>query len=182
MSKKLSILICGLKERKELLLHLGNQLKMQGNSDVEILANIDDGAIPIGKKRNDLLNNSRGEYVCFVDDDDVISPFYVSKILEAIESKPDCVGLEGIIIQKNIGPRKFIHSIQYDDWFEENDIYYRCPNHLNPIKRDIACFVGFPDISYHEDVDFSKRVKEHLKTEVYIKEPIYFYYPYNNNR
>lgn len=179
MSKKLSILICGLKNREPVLLNLAKCLKFQGTSDVEILANIDNGENPIGKKRNELLANAKGEYVCFVDDDDYVSPLYVSKILKSIENKPDCVGIEGIIVQQGQGPKKFIHSLRYSEWFEENNVYYRCPNHLNPVKREIACSVGFPDLYYHEDRDYSMRIKPHLKTEEYINDPIYFYYPNN---
>ena len=107
----------------------------------------------------------------------MISPFYVFGILQAIQSKPDCCGLEGIITQRNIGPKKFVHSLKYEDWFEKDDIYYRCPNHLNPIKREIALDAKFPDKSWQEDKDFSERLKGKLKTEVYISGPIYYYYP-----
>jgi glycosyltransferase involved in cell wall biosynthesis len=177
MSKKLSILICGLKEREKLLLNLAKCLKFQGTSEIEILANIDNGEISIGQKRNQLLGASKGEYICFVDDDDYVSPLYITKILKAIQESPDCVGIEGYIVQKGQGPKKFIHSLKYDEWFEKDNIYYRCPNHLNPIKREIACSVGFPEKFYHEDRDFSLTVKPLLKTESYIEEPIYFYYP-----
>jgi len=177
MSKKLSVLICGLKEREQLIMNMARVLRYQGTSDVEILANIDNGDNPIGKKRNLLLDNSKGEYICYIDDDDMISPFYISKILKAIEKKPDCVGLEGIIVQKGQGQRKFIHSVRYNDWFEENNIYYRCPNHLNPVKREFALNTRFPETYYHEDKDYSMRIKQLLKTEEYIDEPMYFYYP-----
>lgn len=179
MSKRLSILICGIKSRESLLMNLAKTLKHQGNNSVEILASIDSGESPIGRKRNELLDNSKGDYVCFVDDDDQVSPFYISRILKAVETNPDCVGIEGIIVQKGIGPRKFIHSLRYNDWYEDNNVYYRCPNHLNPIKREIAMGIKFPEISYHEDRDFSIRLKDHLKTEEYIEDPIYFYYPSN---
>jgi cellulose synthase/poly-beta-1,6-N-acetylglucosamine synthase-like glycosyltransferase len=171
--------MCGLKSREQLMLNMGKVLKLQGNQHVEILASVDNGETPIGKKRNELLGQSKGEYVCFVDDDDMISPYYVHNILNALETKPDCVGIEGVIVQKNQPPRLFIHSLKYKEWFEENGIYYRCPNHLNPIKREIACSVGFPEKYYHEDRDFSLVVKDKLSTEVYIHEPIYYYYPSN---
>jgi glycosyltransferase involved in cell wall biosynthesis len=177
MNKKLSILMCGLKDREPLLMNLAKILKTQGDGRIEILANIDAGESSIGKKRNELLYSAKGEYVCFVDDDDMISPYYISKILNGIETNPDCVGIKGVIVQRNIQPRIFIHSVQYKDWYEENKIYYRCPNHLNPIKREIAKQVGFPDVSYHEDQNFSLRVKDLLKTESFIDEPLYFYYP-----
>jgi glycosyltransferase involved in cell wall biosynthesis len=177
MEKKLSILICGIKERESILMNLARILKLQGDGRIEILANIDNGESSIGKKRNELLESSKGEYVCFVDDDDNVSPFYIHNIIKALEGNPYCVGIKGIIVQKNHKPKTFIHSIKYKDWYEENGIYYRCPNHLNPIKREIAKTVGFPNLSYHEDKDFSIRVKDFLKIENFIDDPIYFYYP-----
>jgi glycosyltransferase involved in cell wall biosynthesis len=177
MHKRLSILVCSTEERKGCFQNLARVLKAQSNSYVELLANIDNGLKTIGAKRNELLESAKGDYVCFVDDDDMLSPFYTSKILEAIKTNPDCCGLEGIITFSCKYPKKFIHSLRYDHWFEKEDIYYRCPNHLNTIKREIALDTKFPDKSWQEDLDFSTRLKGKLKTEVYIDEPIYYYYP-----
>jgi cellulose synthase/poly-beta-1,6-N-acetylglucosamine synthase-like glycosyltransferase len=177
MDKRLSILTVTLESRSQIFHNLAKALKSQANSSVEMLANCDNGEKSIGQKRNELLQAARGDYVVFVDDDDMVSPFYIYGILKAIESNPDCCGIEGIITLQNVGPKKFIHSLQYNEWFKRDGIYYRCPNHLNPIKREIAIEAGFPEKSWQEDQDFSYRLKGKLKTEVYIKGPIYFYYP-----
>ena len=177
MSKRLSILTATMHERNGVFRNLAKVLKAQSTPEVEMLAICDNGELSIGAKRNQLLEAAKGDYVCFVDDDDMISPFYIRGILTAIQDNPDCVGIEGIITMNKIGPKKFVHSLQYTDWFEENDIYYRCPNHLNPIKREIALDIKFPETSWQEDQDFSMRLKGKLKTEVFIRGPIYFYYP-----
>jgi glycosyltransferase involved in cell wall biosynthesis len=177
MSKRLSILTVTVDARRAIFENLARVLKAQSNSDVEMLANCDNGSKSIGQKRNELLQAAKGDYVVFVDDDDMVSPFYTFGILEAIKSNPDCCGMEGIITLNRIGPKKFIHSIQFQDWFEKDDVYYRCPNHLNPIKREIALDTMFTDKSWQEDKDFSEGLKGKLKTEVYIRGPIYFYYP-----
>lgn len=177
MSKRLSILTVTIEPRKEIFRNLARVLHAQSDKQIELLASCDNGERSIGAKRNDLLLAAKGDYVVFIDDDDMVSPYYVSGILRGIQSNPDCCGIEGIITHKNVGPKKFIHSIQFEDWFEKDNIYYRCPNHLNPIKREIALDTMFADKSYQEDKDFSERLKGKLKTEVYIKGPIYFYYP-----
>ena len=177
MNKKLSILIVTLKSRENLFLNLKRILKNQITPEVEVLVSCDEKEHSIGYKRNNLLQSATGDYVCYVDDDDLVSPFYISKILKAIENKPDCVGLRGVIILKGIGPRIFEHSVQIKSWYEKNNIYYRCPNHLNPIKREIAQSVGFPDISNQEDRAFSFNIQGKLKTETLIEEPVYYYYP-----
>lgn len=173
--KDLSILICSLNSREQMLKKLLEQLKKQKTNSLEILVEKDDGSMLIGDKRNLLLKNSSGKYVAFVDDDDEVSNDYVYKILNGIEKEPDCLGLEGIITTDSKRPKKFIHSLQYKKWFESNGIYYRNPNHLNAIKRDIALKVGFSSKSHGEDRDFSMAVLPHLKTEYYIEGPIYYY-------
>jgi glycosyltransferase involved in cell wall biosynthesis len=151
--------------------------------NVEILCQIDNGEATIGQKRNDLLSNAKGEYLCFIDDDDRISSNYISLVLEAIQKNPDCCSLNGLIITNGINPKNFIHSIKYNSWYEENNIYYRPPNHLNCIKSQIAKQFKFPCISNGEDRDWSMQIASSglLKTESEINETIY-YYDYISNK
>lgn len=180
MKKKLSILTCSLTERKKLFhileKHLIKQIKKDFN--VELLVNVDNGEKTIGLKRNELLNAATGEYVAFIDDDDWVSDDYIKRILTAIKFKnPDCCGIEGTLKLNTEYKQKFIHSIKYDNWYSKGYTHYRCPNHLNPIRKEIALSVGFKNVSYGEDFDFSLRLKPLLKTEVYIKGEIYTYRP-----
>lgn len=172
----LSILICSLTSRHKTLNELVVELKRQKTDRVEILAEIDGGQITTGAKRNLLLERAQGDYIAFVDDDDMVSEDYVEKILKAIETRPDCCGIEGIItFEKRQESRLFIHSLQHKEWFEMDKVYYRCPNHLSPVKRELALQTGFPDKTIGEDRDYSLRLLSLLKTEVYIDGPIYFY-------
>lgn len=177
MSKiKLSILICSLVERDSLLKRLLGVLENQRTEEVEILINTDNKQISTGMKRNKLLESSCGEYISFVDDDDLVSDDYITRIFEAIKTSPDCVGIEGIMTDINSGKKNmFIHSLQYKSWFTKNGIYYRCPNHLSPVKRNLALKAGFPNITVSEDHEYSKKLLPFLKTEVYIDIPIYYY-------
>jgi len=175
MSKKLSILICSLQSRADKLQRLMNVLQPQLNDDVEVILKSDNGEMKIGTKRNLLLEEAQGDYISFVDDDDLVSEDYVKKIIEAVKTKPDCCGLQGIITFQGQSPRMFIHSLKYKEWFEQNNIYYRCPNHLNPIKRDLALTVKFQEINFGEDKDFSTRLLPLLKEEVFIPGVIYHY-------
>lgn len=175
MSKKLSILICSLNSRSEKLERLMRILAPQIDDSVEIITNIDNGELKIGAKRNELVRKSQGEYISFVDDDDLVSEDYVRKILNAIVEKPDCCGIQGIITFQGQSPRMFIHSLQYKTWFEKNEVYYRCPNHLNPVKREIAIKVAFPEENFGEDRNYSERLLPLLNTEKFINGVIYRY-------
>jgi glycosyltransferase involved in cell wall biosynthesis len=175
MSKKLSILICSLESRAEKLSRLLRVLNPQVNDLVEIITSIDNGEKKIGSKRNELIQKAQGDYISFIDDDDLVSEDYVSKILEAIKSDPDCCGIQGVITFQGTSPRTFIHSLSYKTWFEKNEIYYRCPNHLNPVKRSIAIQVGFPEENFGEDRNYSERLLPLLKTEKFINGVLYKY-------
>ena len=195
-NKKLSILICSIKGRERLLQNLVDKLKEQTTNEVEILIEIDSKEITIGAKRNILLKRARGDYICFIDDDDRISKDYIAKILEAIKSNPDCCSLKGHLRRKvnqktlqlqrirrrreelkegGIRVNIFIHSLKYKTWFEKDGIYYRCPNHLNTVKRELALQVGFPDIMKGEDLAYSFKLLLLLKVEAVIEGVIYFY-------
>jgi len=174
--KKLAILICSLYKRERCLNELLTVLNPQIISDVEIIIEKDNGELKVGAKRNLLIDKTSDFQFCsFIDDDDLVSPNYVSKILKALESNPDCIGIEGIITFNGNRPKKFIHSMKYSKWDETQEAYLRYPNHLNPIKTNLVKQVRFPETNYGEDKDFSDRIYPLLKTEVYIPEPIYFY-------
>lgn len=176
---KLSILICSIFSRKNFLDRLLNVLEKQKTDDVEILVNSDFSIKKIGEKRNELLDMAQGDYLCFIDDDDLVSDDYISSILDAIKDGPDCVGIEGIMTTNGQNPKKFIHSLRYSKWYEKNGVYLRCPNHLSPIKSSIAKTVRFPEISHGEDKIYSEKIYSLLKKETYIDRPIY-YYLYNS--
>ena len=172
---KLSILICSLERRKQLLGRLLFELDKQKNNDVEIITSIDNGIATLGSKRNKLLQQAKGDYISFIDDDDLISENYVKNILLATENKPDCCSLEGVIFRDMNNPKRFVHSLRYNSWYEQCGIYYRCPNHLNAVKREIASRVGFPEINSGEDRDFSTKLYSLLQTECYINNCMYYY-------
>lgn len=180
---KLSILICGLKERQEMLEELLVDFQEQiedaelvNGKDIEVLTMIDDRQITTGAKRNALLLRSSGDYICFFDDDDKPSRFYIPLIMKAIEEKPDVIGMRGIYYQDGEYVGIFEHSIQHKEWSNVSNIFKRCPNHLNPIRKEHALETRFLDITVGEDRDYSMRISPLLKTEVLIEKPIYLYY------
>ncbi len=173
---RLSILICSLDERKYFLDRILSLVNPQiDGADVEVLVDLDNREKTIGKKRNDLLDRAKGDYVCFVDDDDIIPSYYIKEIMQALTTSPDCVGFKGVITTNNQNPRTFIHTLSCEKWHEENGRYYRCPNHWNPIKRVFALEARFPEICWGEDHQYSMAVKPLLKTEVYIDKNMYYY-------
>ncbi len=171
---RLSILICSLKERKKRLKRLLEELEKQQHKAVEILINIDDKKITTGAKRNRLLKKAKGDYIAFIDDDDMVSVNYVVKILEALKTDPDCCSLEGLLFRPN-QRYPFYHTIECTGWYQKDGKYYRTPNHLNTVKRELALQTGFLEINRGEDVDYSTRLRPLLETESYIEGLLYYY-------
>jgi glycosyltransferase involved in cell wall biosynthesis len=169
----LSVLICTIPTRKALFDDLINSLESQWVEGVEILYNDQGGTV--GSKRQTLLNQAKGDYVSFVDDDDSVSENYISSIIEATKTKPDCIGICGIMTTNGMLKKNWYISMDYHSWHEEKGCYYRHTNHLSPVKREIALQVGFPDKSHGEDYDYSMGLRNKLKTEVKIPFGIYHY-------
>lgn len=179
---KLSILIATIPSRKESFYSLLDNLNYQlcTTQGVEILSD-DSIHINIGQKRNSLLLRAKGEYIIFADDDDEVSQNYVSLILKAIESKPDCVAINGTITTNGKDEKKWFISRVYGRWYTGKDwIYYRTPNHISPVRRELALKAGFPEICHGEDHTYSMRLLPLLKTETTIEQPIY-HYKYRND-
>jgi glycosyltransferase involved in cell wall biosynthesis len=179
----LSILIPSTTERSELLNTLSENLKKQiieCDQNVEIIVFTDNKELSIGAKRNQLMEIARGEYVCYFDDDDMPSPNYIELILKAIESKPDCCSLKGIITWNGQNPEIFEHSIKYKEWRTatfSNPKYERPPNHLNVIKSSIAKRFKFPELNHGEDSEWSEAILKSglIQIEAYIEQVIYNY-------
>lgn len=178
-----SILICTIEGREQCFEYITNKLWRQieaaGLQDkIEILVYKDKrGEHTTGHKRSVLLNQSKGKYVCCVDDDDDLHDEYVSMIYNAILDDKDCVSLVGIRTHNGQWPSIFIHSAQYDDYFTKDGIDYRPPNHLNPLKRAIGIQFLFPNITISEDSawTFAIAASKIVQTESVITTPYYFY-------
>lgn len=136
-----------------------------------------------GQKRNRLIQEARGDFIAFIDDDDLVAPNYVDSILGVIRNHPspsklDCIGLVGQISwhgERRTSPRKFIHTLECKEWHEKDGVYYRTPNHLNPIAARHAKAVPFPDITVGEDHVWSNAIRPLLRHEILIEDTLYFY-------
>ena len=183
----LSVLIPTVISRKKKFVELVSMLNAQRAAlpmpdRVEILTLSDNGELMVGAKRNKLLEMATGEYVCFFDDDDVPMGNYITLILEALETRPDVVGI-GIIWLDNYfdSIRLLIRSLDYKwtHWMireGNNSITCGRPAHLNPTRRSIAITEKFPEnCTAGEDADWSARISPKLKTCVNIDQPIYCY-------
>lgn len=171
---KLSILIATMPIRAHKLANLRQVLDRQLTPEVEVITDISMN-YNIGIKRNKLLGLASGKYIVFQDDDDLIASDYIEKILNAIETEPDCIGISGVITTNGRNEMQWHISKDFKMWHQRGNIYYRTPNHISPVKRELALAAGFPEISFGEDYEYSMRLLPMLKTEVKIPGTLYHY-------
>lgn len=186
MKPVLSILVCTIASRREFLTALLKAFMPQIGVKVELIIASDDGEVSIGEKRNRLLDEAWGEYVCFFDDDDKPSPDYSMRILQALKSKPDCVGFKVRRTVDGVPDGESIHTMR----FERNgnfivpgksSRYERVPNHLNPVRVELARQVGFKPWNMGEDTDYGARLRPMLQREEFI-DAVLYHYDYRTDR
>lgn len=184
----LSILICHTPDRQDFLRRLNAVLDPQLVNGVKVF--IDDSRYKtIGSKRNDLLARADGEYVAFIDDDDLVSKDYIRLQMQGIKQGVDCCSLKGIITEDGQNPLIFEHSIKYSEYKTVEGSapgevrYERYPNHLNCIKSSIAKQFMFPEKNHGEDTDWATQIFKSglIKSEHYIPYVTY-YYEYRRNK
>ncbi len=183
--KLLSVLILTLPTRIEsysnLIRNLNQQVVLNNLMDsVQILSLCDTKELSVGNKRNVLLNQSCGRYVCFIDDDDIISNDYLIKIISALNSNSDVITFCGEYVE-NHTRKPFSISLIHRGNYNYPNIFYRLPNHLCPVKREIAMSCMFSDKNFGEDSDYAERINKHIKNEFHIQDKLYFYM-YDSNK
>lgn len=175
----LSICVLGVLNRLQFLNKFLSTLYKQTSTfnDVEVLFLLDNKKSTIGTKRQQLLNQAKGEFIVFIDDDDVISDNYVAKIRETcIDNLETDIITYLVSVSINNGPYKLCkYSLYNAKDYNTNTTYYRIPNHICVVKTDIAKSIGYKDISFGEDSDYAKRLLPKLKRECSINEVLYMY-------
>jgi hypothetical protein len=178
---KLSILIPTVTGREEKLQRLRDILipQMEAiNKEAEIVEIIiakDNKEISIGRKRHKLIEQAKGEYIVFVDDDDTVSSDYINQILKNLGA--DAIGflIDCYYDGEYTGRAKA--SRVYNNWAENVDgfRYVRNIYHKTPHLRSLALQTGFKDLRFGEDYEYCMRLASLIKTENFIDQVLYFY-------
>lgn len=178
--RRLSILIATLGWRKESFNKLLDALLPQvERNNIEVVAYWNNGEKSIGEIRQALIEDAKGEYVCFIDDDDMVPDCYCDEICWALGK--DYVGFEVQLFNEGkVMPRVF-HSIRYGVWHDDETGYYRGVTHLNPIKRELAIQGSFGKQGLGEDESWSRSVTPLVRTENYIDKIMYYYHHSNEH-
>jgi glycosyltransferase involved in cell wall biosynthesis len=142
---------------------------------VEIIYLIDNKTIMLGDKRNIMVDIAKGKYITFVDCDDRIANDYITTLLDACKSNCDSIVFEVSVSLNENPPKTCYYSKNFKKDFNTPDSYYRLPNHICCIKREVSKKVSFPSLKKAEDAGYAKLLARHLKTEFKIDKVLYYY-------
>lgn len=139
-------------------------------NDIELIVNTDE--VKVGEKRQRCLEMAQGEYINFIDDDDLIAHDYVETIYPLLDGV-DYVGFKLQMYQDGVKQKPTAHSLRHKTWSEDEKGYYRGVTHLNPLKTELAKQSTFRG-SDGEDKRWAETIT--AKTQHYIGRFMYFYF------
>lgn len=144
---------------------------------VEVLYLGDTKTLTVGAKRNKLAQIATGQYITFVDDDDMLNSLYLIELIKAIDRYPniDVVNFNVSISINGSSAKPVMYSKEYLQDKNLHDRYLRIPNHLMCFKRELVLSTPYLDINFEEDAKWAKAVLPKIATEHVIDKTLYFY-------
>jgi hypothetical protein len=176
-----SILIPTLAGRQASLARLLDVLLPQAEAvpGIEVVALYNNGSRPLTDIRQDLLDDARGEFISFIDDDDLVVPDFAYTVIMAMgDPDTDAVGFQARIFEDGDPVQLAFHSIRFTrQWFADISGAYRDWTLLNPVRTAIARKGDFRLCrELGEDYDFRSQIAHLLHRDEYIPRVLYLYY------
>ena len=142
---------------------------------VEILILTDNKTRHLGDKRNVMVDMAQGRYVVHVDDDDRLNPTYITSLLAAAATDADVITFDVSVSLNGSTPKLCRYSLDYRADRNLADGYERLPNHLMPVRRELALQAPFQPILKGEDSAYARDIRPLLTTEHHIDRVLYHY-------
>lgn len=138
-----------------------------------------DGSPSLPKIRQSLVNGCTSDYLSFVDDDDLVSPYYAAEIVKALETRPDYVGFQVQCYSNGAPTAVAYHSLEYKRWRNLPGRYERDISHINPIRTSVARQADFSltRSGGAEDRAWADQIRRRglLRTQVLVPRILYHY-------
>jgi glycosyltransferase involved in cell wall biosynthesis len=185
MQPLLSILTPAIPERlpklQRLALLLEPQLRQFPHS-VEWLSFVDPrGCRTIGEKRDDLVQLARGQFVAFVDDDDLVQPTYVASLVQALsvvvaDNEPvDVITFrQEAIIERHRSEVRF-NLRAGNEAFNPGGVTQRAAWHVCAWRSSLAKRFHFEASNYGEDWSWARHLNLDARGEIHIPEILHTY-------
>lgn len=184
----LSILIPSIPKRYGILAKLAGELYKQklymqtfhsSLGEIEIIVDGSerflDGGLSIGKKREKLVTEANGKYLCFLDDDEQIAPNYLETLVRLCIQDKDVCTFRSLAKLDN-----YWTVINMELGFMNEDatpirVVNRNAWHVCPVKSKWAKLHTFDDINYGEDWKWFEQVLKHCETQAHTDAVIHSY-------
>jgi len=177
-----SILVPTLASRQVKLKRLLDVLLPQAEAcpyPVEVVALHNNSEKSLAEYRQALLQDARGAWVSFVDDDDMVDECFVELITKALAAEdPDFVAFRAAYYVDGVQhPLPVITGIQHKGWHDGADALYRDVTHLNPVRASIAKKADFrAESAGMEDWSYVSQIRPLLRTQAEIDRVLYHYF------
>lgn len=175
-----SILIPTLSSRRDKLRRLLDVLLPQAKAHggVEVVGLHNDAEKPLAEYRQALLEDARGKYLSFIDDDDLVEPDFISAVTAAMDTGTDYIAFPNAYYRDGQrDPVPTLVGIHYDGWYDTGDARYRDITHVNPVRAALAKQADFrAESDGSEDWSYVSQLRPLLKTQVLIDRVLYHYY------
>lgn len=185
----LSILIPTIPERHERFTNLYNELMRQKTvfdtfhdtiGEVQVLVNSDirflDGGLSIGKKREALVQDAIGKYLCFLDDDEGVAPNYLESLMRLCMEDNDIITFRAFVNLSNMWAlvNMDLNNIE-NEQIHPDGIVNRPPWHTCPVKSHYAKSFPFPDLNNAEDFVWMESVLKCCHTQSHTDKILFSY-------
>ncbi len=182
MKPLLTICTPAIIERSDQVLALAREIEAQTKKakltpeQVEHLILYDNRSMTVGEKRQRLFEAARGEYVAFVDDDDLILPGYIASICNAcVKSGADVVTFKQLA-RFNESEATVVFRIGYpDEPFQHGIEIKRGPWHVNAWKKSLVATCCYRSTNYGEDYDWALQARALIRRGAHIDSVLHEY-------
>jgi glycosyltransferase involved in cell wall biosynthesis len=161
----------------ELIAVLAPQLEKY-NGDIMGLIYWNNFEAPLGNVRQAMLKAARGQYVAFIDDDDMISDDYCDQIYPLLDGV-DHIGMKLKFTSGGQPQRPVYHTIKAKGWYDDDTGFYRKITAKDPIKRELALLGDYSKGDFEKGVSeeeiWAEAVIPYVETEHFIDKEIYHY-------
>lgn len=159
--------------RRRILMLLEPQLEKY--DDIELLIFEDNCKRNYGSKLQTMVNMAQGEYLNFIDDDDMVSEKYIDTLYPLLDGV-DCVGFTGHISINDDKTLPVHYNLKYKTPENRSDGYFRYIQHLNPIRSELVRQIPY-DGHFAADTSWSSKAQEMnlLETQNTADGVLYYY-------
>jgi glycosyltransferase involved in cell wall biosynthesis len=139
----------------------------------------------VSHARNNGIKNANGNYITFIDSDDIIADDYISKILSAVQTSPDLIQFNAYCFFESAPEKNYhlsqpslssgLHKVNDEvlrKIFNENNWF----SWLRVYKRELLLNNPFPtNMTHFEDAFIVSKILTEIKNIFIIKDSIYNY-------